>query len=288
MNFLKQHITKRKILIAAAMLVCAAAIWFFKDSLTANLYDGKVFTQIRIINRVILIAVSMVIGSLILFNLFEYLFPDNLYENLLAFIQARRGSEVNPDTQEKSFKRLQMTRGLLLSALSAAFLSIFALVLQEWIFLVTKESFMDALPWFERLGVLIQSAWILGIFIFVLILLLWIAAAAVKKPALNPVVEFLFRLIPSAILAAAALLVFDNFTYIMLGFGIVDSYSIYRASYGLAFLLFVNKTYTRIRLADSFNPRKTVALITTILFTLGTISTLTGIFSRTAEYSSTT
>jgi len=287
MNFLKQYITRRKILIAAAIIVCAAAIWFFKDSLTANLYDGKAFTQISVINRIILVAVSMVIGSLILFNLFEYLFPDNLFENLRVFILAHRKSEANPFTKENNFTNLQMPTGLLLNALSATYLSIFVLVLQEWIFLVTKESFMDVLPWSERLGVLIQSAWILGIFIFALFLLLWVIAAAIRKPAVNWVGLFLFRLIPSFILAAAALLVFDNFTYIMLGFGIVDSYSIYRASYGLAFLLFVNKTFTKIRLSVMFNLRKTIGVVATILFALGTMSTLAGIFFRTAEYSNT-
>lgn len=283
MNFLKQHISKQKILVAAAIIICAAAIWFFKNPLTANLFNGKEFTQIPIINRGILVVISMLIGSLILYNLFEYLFPDNLYDNILAFIRARHASTSDSRTPEPSTPCIQMTAGVLFNALAAAYLSIFVLALQEWIFLVTKESFMDALPWSDRLGVLVQSAWILSVFVFILILLLWLAASLIKTPLLHQAVWFIFRLIPALILAAAALLIFDNFTYIMLGFGIVDSYSIYRASYGLAFLLFVNKTYTKIRLSATFIPLKTVSLVAIILFAIGTVSTTAGMLTRTSE-----
>ncbi len=83
---------------------------------------------------------------------------------------------------------------------------------------------------------------------------------------------------------------FDNFTYNILGIGIVDSHSVFRASYGLAFLLFINKTYCKIKFPENEKPLSpkwkfsTVMAIT--LFAVGTISTIAGIVTKTSRLAS--
>jgi hypothetical protein len=81
--------------------------------------------------------------------------------------------------------------------------------------------------------------------------------------------------------------VFDNFTYNILGIGIVDSHSIFRASYGLAFFLFINKTFCKIKFPDNQKPLspkwKFFAVMAITLFTVGTISTIAGIVTKTSR-----
>lgn len=280
MNFLKRVVTIRRLLIAAAIILSAFAFWFFKGSLTSNIFDGKTFTQIPIVARIILAGVFLPVSSIILFNLLEYLFPNNLYKWFVEWIQSSHGRN---EKNEHSSAAVLITPGTLFNALAAGFLAVFVLIFQEWIFLVTKESFMDALSWFDRASILIQSVWILSIIAFTVILIVWLVAYFIRQPFLPQIVQFIFRLVPSMVLAIAALLIFDNFTYIILGFGIVDSYSIYRASYGLAFILFINKTITKIHIAEKVNLRSAGSAAALLLFVLGSISAAVGIISRTAD-----
>lgn len=109
-------------------------------------------------------------------------------------------------------------------------------VLLEWIFLVTKPSFMDLLNWPAKLFIFLSSAMIVILAVLLvlaaLVLLDWLA----DKSRLTDLFLDFLPWPPAVLLAAAFLLTLDNFTYTLFDFGIVTSGGIQRGLYALLFL----------------------------------------------------
>ena len=283
MNLLKNTNIKRTLLIFVSLVLSGAAIWLYKDTLISNYFGDKSIAAAHQFSTFLLISVSALLGWAIIYNLLDYLYPDNLVDWLVRCVRQRKIIISSP-WKDTGYSTAQKT---LLPALVAAYLAIFLLVFSEWIFLVTKESFMDSLPVVEKLTILLQSTWIPAVIIFFVIVVVWILSKFLKYPIVQLITSSIYRVIPAVIVAITAVLVFDNFTYNILGIGIVDSHSIFRASYGLAFFLFINKTFCKIQLPEDQKPLSlkwkyfTVMAIT--LFTVGTISTIAGIVTKTSR-----
>lgn len=291
MNLLKNTNLKRLILIIVSLVLSGAAIWFFKDTLIANYFGEKSIAATHQFSVFLLISLSALLGWAIIYNLIDYLFPDNLVAWLVRCVNQRKIIISSP-LKGAGYSPSPNNHKTLLLALIAAYLAIFLLVFSEWVFLVTKESFMDSLPVIEKLSILIQTIWIPAILIFVVIVVVWILSKLLKYPIVQLIASSIYRLIPAVIIAITAVLVFDNFTYNILGIGIVDSHSVFRAFYGVAFLLFINKTFCKIRLPEDQKPLsqiwKIFAVMAIALFIVGTISTLSGILSKTSQMASQT
>jgi hypothetical protein len=120
------------------------------------------------------------------------------------------------------------------SLFSISILIAYFLVFMEWVFFVTKPSFMDGMGVSQKIGVLLVAGGILGIISLVLILGFFI----VDLLSPNSSSTFLYgaALIPAVLLAFLALLLLDNFTYTVFKFGIVSTRGIFRALYALMFL----------------------------------------------------
>ncbi len=283
MDPLKITKIKRAILILASIWIGAIAIWIFKDALTSNIFEGKSFDEISILNKLILLSISLPLCYVIILNLVEYLFPDNLLEWFLHLIKTTTSIDLEKN-KDLLISNNHQSRSILLNAFSIVFLSIFLLVMSEWVFLFTKESYMSGMVFFEKADILFQSAWIPSVIIYFIIFIIWVFSNTINLPIIHKIAMFFYRLIPAIILAITAILVFDNFTYIIFGVGIVDSYSVFRASYGLGFILFVNKTYTKIQIQDcsrKLNPGwNIISIVAVVLFGLGTVSTIIGILSE--------
>ena len=109
-------------------------------------------------------------------------------------------------------------------------LAVYFYLFMEWLFLVTKPSFMSSLPLSESLlvlavspgPVLLATAAPLGLFWLVGALLrCGFAVARVRIPGLfRPLWVGVSLALPSGVLALAALLMVDNFTLTVLGWGI--------------------------------------------------------------------
>lgn len=110
----------------------------------------------------------------------------------------------------------------------------FLYVFMEWVFQITKPSFMNSLSLVEKLNVLLVTG--LGIAAAIsctfLVLFLLDAALTLAFPSLR---RYLYY-IPAAFLAAClCLLLLDNFTYTVVGKGVVDSKTWLRVVYALVF-----------------------------------------------------
>jgi glucan phosphoethanolaminetransferase (alkaline phosphatase superfamily) len=114
---------------------------------------------------------------------------------------------------------------------------IYFYVFMEWLFFVTKPSFMDVMEIGKKLEVLLISGLLLTIpclpFLFVLFSLS-------SLPWFSSRWRFFLRaggLLPAISLAVTSLLLVDNFTYTIFRFGVVTTSGIFRGLYALLFLL---------------------------------------------------
>ena len=122
---------------------------------------------------------------------------------------------------------------LMISTILASYFFVFI----EWLFDVTRPSFMSLLPFATKLGILLLSGLALAGVSF-LLLLLWFAASLAPWWSKHwRVFVGIGSIVPGIILASAALLMIDNFTYTVFKFGIVSTAGVLRGIYGLLFLI---------------------------------------------------
>ncbi len=100
----------------------------------------------------------------------------------------------------------------------AAYLYLF----MEWLFFVTKPSFMDVLPFGEKLKIMFNSAFILTVFALAGLLVLFLLDALYTRKVPN-FFHYLYNTPAAFILACLVLILIDNFTYTFFKFGIANS-----------------------------------------------------------------
>jgi hypothetical protein len=119
-------------------------------------------------------------------------------------------------------------------------------LIMEWVFFVTKPSFMDSMGWFDKFEIFLLSSFVLCVFSLVLVMTFAGVDLLISKFRFTMLPIFIGTLIPTVILTAISLLLVDNFTYTVFKFGIVTSDGIIRYGYRLGFLILFIYINTRI------------------------------------------
>ncbi len=111
----------------------------------------------------------------------------------------------------------------------------FLYVFMEWIFFVTKPSFMNLLNLGEKVKILFIAGLVVSIFSLVILSIIFLLDFAITPFALS-FRKYAFQ-IPFALIASSlCLILMDNFTYTIFRFGIVDSKTFVREIYALIFI----------------------------------------------------
>jgi len=162
----------------------------------------------------------------------------------------------------------------------------FGLVFMEWLFLVTKPSFMDTLTFGPRLVVLFTAS-ILAAALFVLpVGGLWLASRMKWSPRSENGWFQAAAAVPALILAGLLLLMLDNFTYTVLHFGIVTSERALRGVYALLFLAMLYLSYRQVgRWIRALEPRphRRLRMLVAGLVLVGIITAVKFSFSKTSS-----
>lgn len=124
--------------------------------------------------------------------------------------------------------------------------SIYFYVSMEWLFFVTKPSFMDFMPFSTKLGIMLLPALLVAAGSLSFLLLLYAVSFAPWWSKYHRVFLGIGAVLPAVFIAATGLMLVDNFTYTVLGFGIVHTQAILRGFYGLLFLAFLAWVFWRI------------------------------------------
>ena len=153
----------------------------------------------------------------------------------------------------------------------------FLYVFMEWIFFVTKPSFMDLLTWGDKTKIFLVT----GLIVALLSLLPLIAIALLDliiSPFFPSFRKYAFQLPAAFLLTCLSLILLDNFTYTILNFGIVDTMTLLRVLYGLGFvglLIYFTKQLATVRekpenrLWNTITSAGAVALIISSLILVG-------------------
>lgn len=108
-------------------------------------------------------------------------------------------------------------------------------ILEEWVFLVTKASFLSSIKWGQKLLVLLKGYLLLTSVCFLILFLLGLISFILPQKIRRIVLQ-VSNLLPAGILACLLLLMVDNFTYTVFSIGIVSSTGIFRIIYAVFFL----------------------------------------------------
>ena len=115
----------------------------------------------------------------------------------------------------------------------------------EWIFFVTKPSFMSGMSIWHQVQIFLLSALGLSVVPLVIVLFLGLADRVIHHVRVSKLLVAIGILVPTLILAALFLLLVDNFTYTVFRFGIVSTERFTRAAYGFLFLVVCGFVYYR-------------------------------------------
>ncbi len=116
-------------------------------------------------------------------------------------------------------------------------------LLMEWLFFVTKPSFMDVMPFGKKLDLLLSSVVFLLLLWLPVMLLLWGLSYLPWLSRWWYLFVYTAGLVPALILSITSLLLIDNFTYTVFRVGIVASQGITRLAYMFIFLIILALWY---------------------------------------------
>ena len=115
---------------------------------------------------------------------------------------------------------------------------IYFYVFMEWIFFVTKPSFMDLMTFSQKISTLFLTGLIFSS-LFLILLLLGFGILLFLRKIYSQVPVISLVLVPALIIAMLILLLVDNFTYTVFHFGVVTTTGLIRGVYGVSFLFIV-------------------------------------------------
>ena len=130
-----------------------------------------------------------------------------------------------------------------ISLFIVAFLVACLYIFSEWLFFVTKPSYMNNLTFIQQIHVLVFTSLLFaGLCLFGLLPIVILN----QIPPLKPYTYLFIQLgtwLPAVVLSASALLLVDNFTYTLFKFGIVSTDGWSRGLYGMSFILVIILCY---------------------------------------------
>jgi len=151
---------------------------------------------------------------------------------------------------KKDHKLLSLNR---ISIVLTSILLIFVYLSFEWLFLVTKPSFMSSMNFMDKLGVLLTTfCFLSAIYLFGSFIVIGIDI--LLKNQLKKLFIIFHIIFIVFLTASLLLLLIDNFTYIVFQFGIVNSEGFFRVLYALFFVVLMFIIYKDItRLINNIN-----------------------------------
>ncbi|MHC1785124.1 MAG: sulfatase-like hydrolase/transferase [Anaerolineaceae bacterium] len=123
------------------------------------------------------------------------------------------------------------------------FVCILTYSILEWLFIITKPSFLSAVDQFQKFKSFLVAESFFSVFVFGILLLFFLISRVPGLSRYSRFIKGICQIFPAFFAAALAILLIDNFTYTIFNWGIVTSEGYYRAVYILVFLLIYLAVY---------------------------------------------
>jgi len=130
----------------------------------------------------------------------------------------------------------QFSKPNLMYYLQAVIFISFLYVFMEWLFFVTKSSFMDVLSLGPKLGILLNTGLAVSIVALLIILAIFLLDRLTSF-LISPFHRIILNIPAGLLLACLGLILVDNFTYTVFGFGIVTANTLGRIIYAVGFIV---------------------------------------------------
>ncbi|MDD4856713.1 MAG: sulfatase-like hydrolase/transferase, partial [Candidatus Krumholzibacteria bacterium] len=175
-------------------------------------------------------------------------------------------------------------RGWAIQAAIAA-IAIYLYVFTEWLFFVTKPSFMTDLGVLQKLQVLLVAPLPLLAAGAVALLVLWAPAFAARNRIARCISEMAGSFLAAAVLAAMFFLLVDNFTFTVMHFGVRSIADAARYVYAVLFLILIAFSYQivnelRVKCSRSAAWRATALAAAALVLVSASATVVTHIASR--------
>lgn len=110
-------------------------------------------------------------------------------------------------------------------------------ILMEWLFIISKTSFISGSSFFEKASVLLNGSGVLALAAVLLSVPFIILYYVLNAKTGRAVIRILLCIIPALLLSATILLLVDNITYTTFKYGVVSAKGIIRMLYLVGFIL---------------------------------------------------
>ena len=144
-------------------------------------------------------------------------------------------------------KRITTANYSWLSLFEGAFLCAWVYVFLEWLFIATKPSFFSAVSMAQKVRVLFFSALLLAGLVLLGLAMLFLLARISRNRAIDHGLRLAGALALALILASLSLLLVDNFTYTVFGFGIISTSGLTVVPYLIGFLLLIEYQFVDVK-----------------------------------------
>jgi len=125
-----------------------------------------------------------------------------------------------------------------LASLTYTVIAVYVYVFMEWLFFVTQISFMSTMTFLEQIRVPFLAGLTLLLPLALFSLFNFLMRVLIPVPSIKKIFDLAAVLIPVLIFSCLALILSDNFTYTLLGFGVVSTEGWERIFYVILFFLF--------------------------------------------------
>jgi arylsulfatase A-like enzyme len=122
--------------------------------------------------------------------------------------------------------------GLFAATIFASFFYVF----MEWLFIITKPSYMTVSTFFEKINIFLFTGSILSGICLLVLTPVWITKTFVSSNKYIKITNIIAIFIPTIILTSLSLMLIDNFTYTVFKLGIINSSGITRLFYTVLFV----------------------------------------------------
>jgi hypothetical protein len=127
------------------------------------------------------------------------------------------------------------------------FLTAYLYVFNEWLFAVTKPSFLNGLAFTQQFQIFLAISALLASVCFLSLLPLVLLSFLPFLKGYSDILSKIGGFLPAVIVAASILIMVDNFTYTLFKWGIVSTEGWNRFLYGLGFIVVIALSYRSIR-----------------------------------------
>lgn len=126
------------------------------------------------------------------------------------------------------------------------FVSIAFYTSMEWLYFITKPSFMSGMNAWGIIKIWLQTNFVVFLPSFCILAIMYLCSMIITVTLVRRIIRWIAGLIPVFFIGITILLLVDNFTYTLFRVGVVSTSGIFRGVYGVCFVILLILVYQKL------------------------------------------